>query len=243
MYSSVGNFKTHDKKLNEGLDSPIWQNETDKDYPTLIKEEKEKKMTAQEFWEKFKDIFKDGTETRKNAIENWYSNKDYTYFILSEIEKFLKTDKTINTSKEYYRIDLTAWTQLKGNRYKLFENKNFDDKAFENYLWDLEVAVEHENSSVSWMDEVVKLLHINCPLRVVIGYLPIDKKGDHQIYLKAITEQISSTKAVNNCSLKNGEFMIIIGNSKCKDNEKDFCHYKAYVFNTINKEFNLLGEI
>ena len=131
---------------------------------------------------------------------------------------------------------LTSWKQLKGEQYKLFDNTAFEDKQFENYLWDLEVAVEHENSSVSWMDEVVKLLHINCPLRVVIGYLPITQKDKHQTYLDAITEQILTTKAVNNCSLKNGEFMIIIGDSKCKD-ESQYCQYKAYIYNLVKKRF------
>ena len=35
-------------------------------------------MTAQEFWNDFKEIFKDGTESKKQAIELWY---DYTNFI------------------------------------------------------------------------------------------------------------------------------------------------------------------
>lgn len=104
------------------------------------------------------------------------------------------------------------------------------------------MAVEHENSSVSWMDEVVKLLHINCSLRVVIGYLPIGQKGNHQAYLDRITEQINKTKAVNTYeSLKYGEFMIIIGNSNCHGDEKEFCRYKAYVFD--KDKFVLSGEI
>ena len=196
-------------------------------------------MIAQEFWKNFQEIFKDGTETKETALKKWYRNKDYTTFILSEIGKKLE-NANLETSREYYKIDLTAWTQLKGDKYKLFKDKDFD-KQFENYLWNLEVAVEHENSSVSWMDEVVKLLHINCPLRVVIGYLPIEQKDKHEDYLKAITEQILTTKAVENHSLEVGEFMIIIGDSKCGGDKTKFCHYTAYVFN--KDKFVFIGEI
>jgi hypothetical protein len=31
---------------------------------------------------------------------------------------------------------------------------------FQPYLWDLEVAIEHENNDKLWMDEVIKLSHI-----------------------------------------------------------------------------------
>ena len=188
-------------------------------------------MTAQEFWEKFQEIFKDGTETKNEALSLWYTAKDYTDFILRNIHTFLeKAD--LETSREYYRIDLTGWKQLRKSK-----NDKILIDNFEKHLWDLEVAVEHENSSVSWMDEVVKLLHINCPLRVVIGYLPIAQKEKHKTYLDVIIEQVLTTKAVGErCSLKNGEFMIIIGDSRC-ENESQYCQYKAYVYNPVKKRF------
>ncbi len=190
-------------------------------------------MTAKEFWEQFSKIF---IESKDDAIKVWTSSKEYTKFILGKIANFLKEQK-FETSTEYYRIDLTGWKQLRKS-----ENDNILINNFEKHLWDLEVAIEHENSSISWMDEVVKLLHINCPLRVVIGYLPFEQKNSHDKYLEAITEQILTTKAVSErCSLKNGEFMIIIGDSKCKDDEKLYCHYQAYVFNPFSKKFEELA--
>lgn len=190
-------------------------------------------MTAKEFWEQFSKIF---IESKDDAIKVWTSSKEYTKFILGKIANFLKEQK-FETSTEYYRIDLTGWKQLRKS-----ENDNILINNFEKHFWDLEVAIEHENSSISWMDEVVKLLHINCPLRVVIGYLPFEQKNSHDKYLEAITEQILTTKAVSGrCSLKNGEFMIIIGDSKCKDDEKLYCHYQAYVFNPFSKKFEELA--
>lgn len=189
-------------------------------------------MTAQEFWKQFSTIL---LKSKDDAIKVWASSKEYTIFILGKIADFLKKQK-FETSKEYYRIDLTGWTQLKGDKYKLFA-----DKAFENYLWDLEVAIEHENNDKSWMDEVVKLLHINCPLRVVIGYLPLKENDKQQQYLDEITTQIITTKAVNDlASLENGDFMIIIGDSKCDSDKNKYCNYQAYVFNKNHKKFERL---
>ena len=174
-------------------------------------------MTAQEFWIKFKEIF---IKNKDAAIKFWASSKEYTTFILGKIASFLK-EQEFETSKEYYRIDLTGWKQLKGDRYKLLK-----DKDFENYLWDLEVAVEHENNDKSWMDEVVKLMHINCPLRIVIGYLPLEE--NKQIYISALNAEIKKVKTYDN--MKNGEFLLIIGDSKCKNDKEKFCHYTPYIF-------------
>ena len=146
-------------------------------------------MTAQDFWEKFQEIFKEDKEGK--AIKYWLSSKAYTQFILEAIESFLE-GQSFETSREYYRIDLIAWTQLKHRGYLL------KDRDFENYLWDLEVAVEHENNDKSWMDEVVKLMHINCPLRIVIGYLPLEE--NKQIYISALNTEIKKVKTFNKAS-------------------------------------------
>lgn len=44
------------------------------------------------------------------------------------------------------------------------------------HLWDLELAVEHENSKQDWTDEVIKLIHVKCPLKVVISYNYCDER-------------------------------------------------------------------
>jgi hypothetical protein len=44
------------------------------------------------------------------------------------------------------------------------------DGEFQHTLWNLEVAIEHENESGRWYDEFVKLSHISCGLKVLITY-------------------------------------------------------------------------
>jgi hypothetical protein len=64
----------------------------------------------------------------------------------------------LETSKEYYRIDLTGWRQLREKiKADIPGGGSYD---FQPYLWDLEVAIEHENNDKLWMDEVIKLSHI-----------------------------------------------------------------------------------
>lgn len=174
-------------------------------------------MTAQEFWRQFEKIFIDNKD---EASKCWLSSKEYTKFILGKIADFLNKQK-FEISKEYYRIDLTAWTQLKNEEYYLLKGKDF-----EKYLWDLEVAVEHENNDKSWMDEVVKLMHASCPLRVVIGYLPMDENKND--YISALNSEIKKVKAYKN--MNKGEFLLIIGDSKCKGDNNKFCNYTPYIF-------------
>ncbi|HWO90061.1 MAG TPA: hypothetical protein VNL98_13020 [Gemmatimonadales bacterium] len=59
---------------------------------------------------------------------------------------------------EYFRIDATFFSY---QRYP---------KGLTNFLWNLELAVEHENNAGEWRYEWVKLMHIGAGLRVVIGY-------------------------------------------------------------------------
>jgi hypothetical protein len=57
---------------------------------------------------------------------------------------------------EYYRLDMTWFS--------------YPESTYPHTLWNLEVAIEHENDSGKWYDEWVKLSHITCGLKVLISY-------------------------------------------------------------------------
>ena len=78
---------------------------------------------------------------------------------------------------EYFRIDNIGY---KHKYYKITEEER-DDVGLWRHLWDLKIAVEHENSKKDWMDEVVKLIHIRCPLKIVIAYNNCDMREDGDI--------------------------------------------------------------
>lgn len=186
-------------------------------------------MDARKFWNEFSTLFidKNKLETAKSV---WQSSKDYTDYILEQIESILSTDD-LETSREYYRIDLIGYKNKKNGKTLLLP-----EYRFKNYQWDLEVAVEHENSSYTWMDEVVKLLHIYCPLRVVIGYIPLVNKKEHKKYLDKIYNNIKTLKAKE--TLNDNNFLIIIGDSECGNDSSKFCNYTPYIYK--NNGFELL---
>lgn len=192
-------------------------------------------MTTIEFWERFCESL---AQRATDAEKAWKYNKDYTEFMIGMMENIIgKSGAGFQTSKEYYRIDLTGWSQLRDKiKDDVPSNGNYD---FQPYLWDLEVAIEHENNDKLWMDEVIKLSHIACGLRVVIGYVPIDLKAEHMQYLDYVSNAINTNLKVKDNMSNN--FLIILGDTKLKHGDKP-CNYTPYVWKNNKFEFLLKKE-
>lgn len=173
-------------------------------------------MDARLFFKRFTD-FLSKNPYRKKCLENYYDNKSFTKSIINVIDKALEDDG-VRVSHEYLRADVASWRNRKS------EIIDSAPKDFHPYLWDLEAVVEHENYSGYWMDEVIKLAHINCPLRVVISYVSVTE--NQNTYTNYVSEGIRKL----NCkqSLEN-EFLILLGNLKSKD-EDHFLEYTPYLF-------------
>lgn len=127
-------------------------------------------------------------------------------------------------NKEYYRIDLFGWKRV---------NCDIENSTHLNlHSWRPLIAVEHENDYKDWSDEVIKLLYIDCPLRVVIGYSDRGKANDEE-YLKELCEIIDHLeykKSIGKLINKDEEFCIILGNGNVahKDVEKQCFDYHCY---------------
>lgn len=183
-------------------------------------------MEAITFWEKFNKHICHNPE----LVAAWNYPKMFTNIIMDTLEHQVLGNSNLKTEREYFRIDLIGYesnassTLLTGNLQK--------------YSWNLKVAVEHENDYRLWVDEVVKLAHIVCPLRVVIGYLPKNKKYDHQSVFSEVTKNLKEVAAWESSS-KVGEFLLIIGD--CKVEEKtDRCVYTPYRYNPKTDAFEPL---
>ena len=123
------------------------------------------------------------------------------------IEKYGFTSQT-----EYFRIDVTGWVS------------HWEDIAAEAaelglrpHLWNLKVAVEHENDSSDWTDELVKLTHIRCPLKVIIGYTPCDMRksgGLEDRRLSFAARLLRGVDALDPASKE--QYLVILGNSAPK---------------------------
>ena len=184
-------------------------------------------MDAKEFYR----LFQNGlakTITRARAC--WKNATDYTDYIIDMIDKEVlqekfSTEERKNTGKEYFRIDLVAYTDRKNELSAPPSKTTKKSFNFNKHLWDLRVAVEHENADTSWMDEVIKLAHIACPLRVVIGYLP--KEEDKCAYLEYVHNALCNLDAYDN--VQRGELLIILGDTRC-ESENEFCTYFPYIY-------------
>lgn len=191
-------------------------------------------MDAQVFLKAFQQVFVD---QRQKAIDHYCSNKDFTDFVIDAINGII--DKHgYKTQKEYFRIDAIGWIPMAESVEKPKEVK------LSRHLWDLEIAVEHENDQRDWMDEVVKLTHIVCPLRVVIGYLPWSKRKNGPEFdllnLEHVVCQLKKMKCFDNMS--RGEFLVIIGNCNTSEIPNRFFGYRGYLYDPQTQSFMPLGE-
>ena len=182
------------------------------------------------FFTEFNKVFADGSPRRSEAVEKYINNSAFTTFIIDEINSIIDT-MNYQPQNEYYRIDASGYAP----RWNELEKVN----GFKAHLWDLKIAVEHENDPKDWLDEVIKLAHIYCPLRVVIGYVPMKIRETEDVKrLKYASKALQMLECKDN--LANGEFMVILGNSNTYRKEKNYFNYKAYVLNTESLTFEEL---
>lgn len=176
-------------------------------------------ISAEEFYKRL--IMKTLTLSK----EAYKDDKKWTNTIVKEIilpliSAYKVDGKQIETSTEYYRIDVTGWTQRRNE----IEN---ECKAInmESHLWDLQIAIEHENKQFSWYDETCKLSYIKCPLRIVIGY----GKENIEQKIKIAAHILKTTNAFTGTQQ---EFAIILGEHACSfgENPNNPCGYSMWVF-------------
>lgn len=134
--------------------------------------------------------------------------------------------------KEYYKIDMVGWT-----RTEEYENAG-KNAPLNKHAWILDFAIEHENNYRDWSDEVIKLMNIDCPLRVVIGYVNREDLCDEGA-LNYMNEMLS--KLYINMRPKihqNDEFAIILGNKNAKRTITKSLDYRCYKVYFENGKFD-----
>ena len=181
---------------------------------------------SKQFFNSFNSIFDVDSPTREEAITEYVHTKSFTEFIITQINGIIEA-QGLHPQNEYFRIDSMGY---KSRWRELSKNKGINP-----HLWDLEIAVEHENDSKDWLDEVIKLAHICCPLRVVIGYVPCNKRDNDIKLLSFAADALKKLNCVEN--VFNGEFLIILGNCNTNKKVENYFNYKAYVLDTKNFQF------
>lgn len=180
----------------------------------------QKRLTAEVFYRELVN------KTLSSELGEYQKSKTWTRTMLEKVIKSILQNYSLKTEKEYFRIDMIGWTQKKTQLHNKCKKVNLNS-----HLWDLQAAVEHENNSKAWLDEVCKLAYIRCPLRIVIGYGTENAEDK----LSIANEILKDTKAFTD---SDQEFAIILGErtdnfGKAKNNP---CGFHCWV-STKTKEF------
>jgi hypothetical protein len=196
-----------------------------------------KYLKAQEFYNYFlQKLAEDG----EDALEKYKDNREWTEYLTETFKYILKDKYEYKAIREYLRVDMIGWSC--GNSDwgdKGWTNSKNNTLGINEHCWDLEIAIEYENDPKDWMDEVIKLCHIKCGLKVVIGYSDRKKRTLDIEKLKLAAKHMNNLKFGKPDSSE--EFLVILGNAGFSKDEEDISFdFRPYVFN--NDGFNPLND-
>lgn len=171
--------------------------------------------------EKFYNMFQEKVSQATDDDKAQYSeNKSWTEKVIPWIEEILsKLSCNTEVNREYYKIDVIGWKQQK-------EDLSVGETGLKKHLWDLLFAVEHENNSKEWLDEVCKLSYIRCPLRVVIGY----NQNDADEKMKIAKDILTKTRAFTD---EDQEFLIMLGPSEVEFKVRNIIEYEHTIIKKV----------
>ena len=178
-------------------------------------------MNAKEFYEKFIAAMREENIATNEQIKKHLDQVGWTYKKIYRecesaftelvnkgiVDRIIESEDGLIPQHEYLRIDSIGYK----HRYTEISEEEAREVGLNRHFWELAIAVEHENSKHDWMDEVIKLLHVRCPLKVVISYnycdcreeMEINKLGFIAKYMKKWLENYPNDKE---------EYLILIGN-------------------------------
>ena len=108
-------------------------------------------MNAKKFLDEFlKKIKKKSVYEGRKLFDIYKSDSAYTPVITNIINEIIK-EADYTPQNEYFRIDVVGWTSHYADMKKDADEEGIDIKP---HLWDLKIAVEHENDKSDWSDEV-----------------------------------------------------------------------------------------
>ena len=174
-------------------------------------------ITAESFWRAF---YREVNTQIEEIKAKWENQTDFTKFILKGICDSVLQKMNCKRQYEYFRIDLIGWTESDYDFGKC-------PKGFKRHFWDFNVAIEHENNREDWLDEVVKLSYINCPLRIVIGYAPTENR---QAYLDYASEALRLLNKRYQSIREDQEFLLILGDSYLPGETVSAINYTPYLY-------------
>lgn len=160
----------------------------------------------------------------------------FTELVNKTIIHGILADAGLTVQHEYFRIDSVGWE----GKYKTLSLEESRSVGLNRHLWNLKAAVEHENNKADWLDELIKLMHIRCPLKVVISYSPCDCRGaEERRKLDYAADCMRKIDVYHGCTGE--EFLIILGNGAPKSRHSPGYTrfgYRGYLFDWKNAFFS-----
>ena len=167
-------------------------------------------MDARSFYNKFTKAFNEKTvhDNGKTYLEIYQEDeKTFTKIINKIVLPRIIESQGLKSQNEYFRIDTIGWEP----KCETISQELAKSLGMSRHLWNLKIAVEHENDKSDWTDELIKLAHIRCPLKVVIGYVHYDERNDIEVNkLEYAYHCLRKTDAFDLSA--NEELLIILGN-------------------------------
>ncbi len=201
-------------------------------------------MNAQEFYHKFINevVENNKTDNGKTYFDIYHKNtgSDFTKLINPIIKRIIESGideesgKNYISQNEYFKVDVIGYIDRKEEMQNAAQTENINMNS---YFWDLKIAVEHENNAKDWFDEAIKLIYLKCPLKVIIGYSPCDKREED---LKKLNFLATFMKKINAFQADKDSYLIILGNSASRHDYDKF-DYIGYVYNWSIEEFEKIN--
>ncbi|MBE5855642.1 MAG: hypothetical protein E7297_09830 [Lachnospiraceae bacterium] len=204
-------------------------------------------MNAHGFYKEFMRRICDTPELMKE----YKNSSEYTKLIIPLINEIIKESRNdykleeheleqqscFGVQNEYFRIDACGWV----SHFKSIESQA-EKLGLKPHLWDLKIAVEHENDKSDWLDEVMKLIHVKCPTKVVIGYSDADDRENDLFKLAFVARCMKQVQAFREGW--NEEYLVILGNAKIKEDITSYKQfgYRGYIYNWETEQFDTIKE-
>lgn len=194
-------------------------------------------MNAAAFFRAFRSaLAEDNVRDGRSYFDVYrHDEKAFTKLVNQEVVHRIIEEAGFTAQHEYFRIDTLGWS----GRYEELDKTMARSHRLNRHLWDLEIVVEHENDKQDWLDEVIKLVHIRCPLKVVIGYNYCDQREEGERgKLQYAADCMNRVKAFDNAAEE--EFLIILGNGVPQNSKSPMYttfDYRGYLCAPAQKAF------
>ncbi len=174
---------------------------------------------------------------KEKLLDLYRKSRTWTVVMNKFMLPYIVSEMGYIPQNEYYRIDVIGYTKDNENTIE----DTGKSLGLKYCTWDLRIAIEHENKRGEWLNELIKLTHINCPIRIVIGYnRPLKNNETAEIFEKECIEYffqcLSSSKSFLSKPYNDNPILLLFG-QRDKDENWTSIKYNAYELQLETKSF------